>query len=68
MDGYSLAQAIHVRPDRPPCLIALTGYGRSEDRTAAGKTGFDGHLTKPFRPDDLNRLLSGLSAAAVQRQ
>ncbi len=31
-------------------LLALTGYGRDEDRRAALKAGFDGHLAKPVDP------------------
>jgi CheY-like chemotaxis protein len=33
-------------------LVALTGYGREEDRRAALAAGFDEHLVKPV---DLNR-------------
>jgi len=63
MNGYELAGAIRARPGRTPYLIALTGYGRPEDRSAAAAAGIGGHLTKPFRPDELNRLLAALPAA-----
>jgi hypothetical protein len=36
--------------------VALTSYGRPEDRRRAFAVGFD-HLTKPANPDDLVRLL-----------
>ncbi|QJW95038.1 chemotaxis protein CheB [Frigoriglobus tundricola] len=61
MDGYELARRIRSRPGSP-YLIALTGYGRPEDRTAATAAGFDAHLTKPFRPEELRRLLVALPA------
>jgi two-component system CheB/CheR fusion protein len=38
-------------------LVALTGYGREEDRRAVLAAGFDEHLVKPLDPDDLIRIL-----------
>jgi CheY-like chemotaxis protein len=46
-------------------LIALTGYGRPEDRDRAIQSGFDAHLVKPVDPEELNELIATL---AVQRQ
>jgi two-component system CheB/CheR fusion protein len=48
MNGYELAQAI--RRDGALAriiLVALTGYGRSEDKAQALAAGFDYHLVKP---------------------
>ncbi|MCL4201713.1 MAG: PAS domain S-box protein [Pirellulaceae bacterium] len=39
-------------------LIALTGYGRAEDRQAVLEAGFDEHLVKPVNPDDLSRAIT----------
>jgi signal transduction histidine kinase/CheY-like chemotaxis protein len=53
MDGYMVAHAIRERfalAGRRPKLLALTGYGRDDDRSAALKAGFDGHLAKPVDP------------------
>ena len=53
MDGYMVAHAIRERfalAGRRPKLLALTGYGRDDDRNAALKAGFDGHLAKPVDP------------------
>jgi signal transduction histidine kinase/ActR/RegA family two-component response regulator len=53
MDGYMVAHAIRERfalAGRRPRLLALTGYGRDEDKVAALKAGFDGHLAKPVDP------------------
>jgi signal transduction histidine kinase/CheY-like chemotaxis protein len=53
MDGYMVAHAIRERfalPGKRPRLLALTGYGRDEDRHTALKAGFDGHLAKPVDP------------------
>jgi signal transduction histidine kinase/ActR/RegA family two-component response regulator len=56
MDGYMVAHAIRERfalAGRRPRLLALTGYGRDEDKLAALKAGFDGHLAKPVDPGHL---------------
>jgi CheY-like chemotaxis protein len=48
MDGYELAR--RLREPRSRCgavLIALSGYGRDEDKRAARDAGFDHHLVKP---------------------
>jgi hypothetical protein len=39
-----------------PLLIALTGYGRPEDRERVKLAGFQHHLTKPAGEEDLARL------------
>ncbi len=57
--GYEVAR--HARADqrcRHVRLIALTGYGRSEDRRAVREAGFDEHLVKPVDPEDLMRAMS----------
>jgi len=43
-------------------LVALTGRGREEDRRRTAEAGFDGHLTKPTNPEELERLLAGFAA------
>jgi CheY-like chemotaxis protein len=46
-----------------PRLIALTGYGQPEDRKRALEAGFDHHLAKPVKADDLSRLLQAAANA-----
>jgi CheY-like chemotaxis protein len=61
MDGYMVAHAIRERfalAGRRPKLLALTGYGRDDDRHAALKAGFDGHLAKPVDPRLLLQILA----------
>jgi CheY-like chemotaxis protein/two-component sensor histidine kinase len=61
MDGYMVAHAIRERfalAGRRPKLLALTGYGRDEDRSAALKAGFDGHLAKPVDPRRLLQIVA----------
>jgi PAS domain S-box-containing protein len=61
VDGYMVAHAIRARfahARQRPRLLALTGHGREEDRQAALRSGFDGHLTKPVAPEDLLRVIA----------
>lgn len=49
LDGYELARRTKEGlGSAAPFLIALTGYGRPEDRAAAIDAGFDVHLVKPL--------------------
>jgi len=67
MNGYELARRLR---ENPACsalyLVAMTGYGREEDRNAARAAGFDVHLIKPADPEQLHTLLAdGASAPAT---
>jgi signal transduction histidine kinase/CheY-like chemotaxis protein len=72
MDGYMVAHAIRERfglAGRRPKLLALTGYGRDEDRNAALKAGFDGHLSKPVDPRRLLQIVADeVPAYSTSRQ
>jgi CheY-like chemotaxis protein len=43
-------------------LVAMTGYGRTEDRDKAYAAGFDMHLVKPVDLDHLQELLTNGTA------
>lgn len=59
MNGYEVATRLRQDPRLQPLyLIALTGYGRSEDVERARAAGFDQHLTKPVDTEGLRQLLS----------
>jgi CheY-like chemotaxis protein len=63
MDGYEVAQQMRELPGlRDIRLVAVTGYGRSEDRMRARDAGFDDHLVKPVEFGALERTLAGLRA------
>ncbi len=67
LDGYQVArQAREVLSRDDVVLIALTGYGRPEDRRAVLEAGFDEHLVKPLNPLELARILGGRAASAPQ--
>ena len=58
LDGYELARQIRKQISGIP-LIAVTGYGRPQDRDRAREAGFDAHITKPV---DINRVIETLEA------
>lgn len=61
MDGYEVARQLRAAPEfKQTRLIALSGYGRDEDRLRSKEAGFDYHLTKPVDPDALTALLDSL--------
>jgi signal transduction histidine kinase len=60
LDGYRVAEELRAKMGRGIRLVALTGYGGTDDHTRARAAGFDLHLVKPVKPDDLSRLLSEL--------
>jgi PAS domain S-box-containing protein len=66
MDGYELAQRIKANPAmRAATLIAVTGYGRAEDKKAAFAAGFDHHLVKPVDFDVLIKLINDVAEQAT---
>jgi CheY-like chemotaxis protein len=64
MDGYEVARRVRNERwgDRVK-LIALTGYGRAEDRLAVMQAGFNAHLVKPVNPAELVRVMTQAKAA-----
>jgi PAS domain S-box-containing protein len=61
MSGYEVARALRADPALDSArLVAITGYGQVRDRELAQRSGFDAHLTKPFDPDALQRVLTSL--------
>lgn len=59
MDGYELARQVRAaRGANSTHLIALTGWGSTDDRERSRAAGFDDHLTKPADPVAVEQLLS----------
>jgi PAS domain S-box-containing protein len=55
MSGYDVAR--EIRQHLPNILlIALSGWGRKEDRAKSREAGFDFHLVKPVDPEHLQAL------------
>jgi CheY-like chemotaxis protein len=60
LDGYAVASALRAAGSRA-LLVAVSGYGRPQDRRPARDAGFDHHLTKPVH---LEALLAVVGADA----
>lgn len=59
MDGYELARRLRAsKGGRNAQLIALTGYGQSQDRLLSKAAGFDYHFVKPVDISALTKVLA----------
>ena len=57
-DGYALARSIRAHDEgKQIYLVALTGYGQSDDRLRSVEAGFDDHVVKPLDVNQLALLL-----------
>ena len=63
-DGYQVAQELRSRGLEAARLIAVSGYGRAEDRVRSRAAGFDHHLVKPVAFEKLRELIQAPSAKA----
>jgi CheY-like chemotaxis protein len=67
IDGYELARRLRAEPAfGKVVLVALSGYGRSEDQRRALEAGFDHHLVKPPDLARLAELLGRVAASALE--
>jgi CheY-like chemotaxis protein len=58
LDGFEICRRLRASdlPHRPR-IVAMTGWGREEDRARTTAAGFDAHLVKPVDVATLARLL-----------
>jgi CheY-like chemotaxis protein len=67
MNGYEAARRIRAEPRASGVrIVALSGWGRAEDRRQAVEAGFDQHLVKPARIEDLQQLARSAEQIAAQ--
>jgi CheY-like chemotaxis protein len=62
IDGHEVARRVRAALGPEPFLVAMTGYGREDDRRRALAAGFDLHLAKPVDGDLLERVVSAAHA------
>jgi len=67
-DGYSLVKEIRARERTASMsqhlpVIALTAYGRVEDKVEIFSSGFDSHVVKPVDPAELAAVIKRLVEA-----
>ncbi|MBL9101903.1 MAG: response regulator [Myxococcales bacterium] len=66
MDGYAVVAALRGLPGfEDTQFVALTGYGREEDRRRSLAAGFHAHLVKPFELAKLEAVLERTGRAGV---
>jgi len=59
LDGFEAARRLRAHPHAGGALlVALSGYGRDEDRRRAAEAGFDRHCTKPVDPAVVRALVA----------
>ncbi len=63
IDGFEVARRVRAKLEhKKVTLIALTGYGQQSDRATAIAAGFDAHLVKPVRIEQLLAIFSPVSS------
>jgi CheY-like chemotaxis protein len=59
MDGYEVARRCRDEKDlERTMLVAMTGYGKEEDRRRSQEAGFNVHLVKPVNLEEVRMLLN----------
>lgn len=59
LNGYEAARRIRQQTwGQDMLLVALTGWGQEDERKKSADAGFDHHLVKPVKLDDLTQLMS----------
>lgn len=60
LNGFEVAERTRAQGGHRPVLVALSGYGRNEDKQRAKTAGFDEHMTKPVEPERVDAFLATL--------
>ncbi|MFN7982963.1 MAG: PAS domain S-box protein [Vicinamibacterales bacterium] len=68
MSGLDVAVALRRHESTSSThLVAMTGWGQTEDLRRTQAVGFNTHLTKPVEPDELRQLLARVAAESSPR-
>jgi PAS domain S-box-containing protein len=63
MDGYAVGAALRAGGHTRMTLVAISGYGRTEDLRRSRATGFDRHLVKPIDFAQLEQVTREVAAS-----
>ena len=61
MTGYDIARELRRTRGNDLLLIAVTAWSKFSDKMAAHIAGFDHHVGKPYRPEEILGLLAPLA-------
>jgi len=67
-DGYELIRRVRLLPRESGgsiMAVALTAYGRTEDRMRALAAGFQQHVSKPVAPSELTAVVASLAGRTL---
>jgi PAS domain S-box-containing protein len=65
LDGFEVALRMRQQPVlQHVVLVAMTGYGQESDRQRSQEVGFDHHLVKPVRFEQILQILANVSEKA----
>jgi PAS domain S-box-containing protein len=68
MDGFETARRLKQLPaGRRAKLVAVTGFGERRSRARTQEAGFESHLVKPVRLQQLEELLASVGAGAARQ-
>jgi signal transduction histidine kinase/ActR/RegA family two-component response regulator len=70
-DGYALIRKVRaLDPERGGATpaVALTAYGRMEDRVLSLTAGYNMHIPKPVDPGELTTIVASLAGHAAQQR
>jgi two-component system, sensor histidine kinase len=68
LDSYGIAERLRrTKEGASLLLVAVTGYGRQEDRARALAAGFDLHLVKPIDLHQLSTILRRRASGSLVR-
>jgi signal transduction histidine kinase len=68
LDGYQVATALRADPEFRSLIIAMTGWGQTDDKRRTKQAGFDGHLVKPVSINTILETIDGLRSSVVSIQ
>jgi signal transduction histidine kinase/DNA-binding response OmpR family regulator len=67
IDGFEVARRLRELPNlQDILLVAVTGYGRQEDRLRSAEAGFDHHMVKPVDVCELRSLIAAPRPRAAE--
>ena len=57
MNAWRLGRELRTRGHLPPFAISMSAGDLGQDAVRSKEAGYDAHLIKPFKPDELEALL-----------